>query len=137
MFNSAAHNFVCDKISMIGTFAICNLRHFAEQIILVRICFSYKIFQIRIKNRHRWTTSSKTLQDIGLNIHVNGQIIFLKFFLSFTMNYKALQLVITEKILFQASENYHNNCKKKKNQNSFNLQSSITTCSDQNLIQYV
>lgn len=134
MYSYAAHiqakHFVLDKISMTGTFAICNLRYLAEQIKLVRICFSYKIFKIRIKNRHRWTTICKTLQDIKSNIHIiNGQII-LSSVLSLTVNHKVITSNHWE-ILFQVSKNYPNNCKKKP---VFNLQSSTTTCSDQNLI---
>lgn len=55
------------------TFAICNLRHLAEQIILIRIRFFHKIFKIRIKHRHRWTSSRESLQGMRKKIFIKGK----------------------------------------------------------------
>lgn len=116
------------------TFAICNLRHLAEQIILIRICFFHKIFKIRIKHRHRWTSSRESLQ--GMNKKYSYKV------KNFLMVYdilnidKALRRVThREKYIQKDYENYQHTFRAACI--FFNLQSALTSWPYQKLIKNI
>lgn len=117
------------------TFAICNLRHLAEQIILIRIRFFHKIFKIRIKHRHRWTSSRESLQGMRKKIFIKGQTFSHGLFDILNID-KASRIVTHREKIFKKIMKITNKL--------FvpvvflkNLQSVLTSCPYQKLMEYI